>query len=165
MLLRYWCRLYQNMTESERALEPSIAALGERYRAQHPFFGLKLIADFALLDRKLIIEVDGNSHDRPAQKKKDLQHMIALKALGWDVVRVTNEQAQAVPAETVAAALARTPQTASQLGASLEQLLRDYPELAVEPPKRPRKKRRPRKAAGAAGKSGGAGRRRKQPAA
>lgn len=134
------------MTEPERALEPAIAALGERYRCQHPFFGLKHIADFALLDRMRIIEVDGDSHDQPAQKKKDLKHMIALKALGWDVIRVSNDQAKAAPAETVAHCLTAAPQTAAQLEASLARLLRDYPKLAVEPPKRSRRKSRRRKA-------------------
>ena len=140
----YWARLYLNPTPSEQALEPAIAALGERYRAQHPFFGLKHIADFVLLDRKLIIEVDGDSHEKPAQIKKDLEHTLKLKALGYEVIRVSNEQAQAAPAETVAHCLRAIPQTTEQLQASLARLLRNYPDLLVVKPKRPRSKRRPR---------------------
>lgn len=162
-LLGYWQRLYDDMTPAEVALEPAIAALGERYRSQHPFWGLKHFADFALLERKRIIEVDGDSHDKPSQKKKDLEHTIALKSLGWDVVRVSNEQALANPAGTVAAALQATPQTTAQLQAELQQLLQNYPSLLVEKPKRPRSKKPRRQAKGrAAGKRGEA--RRKPPA-
>lgn len=137
------------MTPSELALEPAIAALGERYRAQHPFLKHKHFADFALLDRKRIIEVDGDSHDTPRQKYKDLQHMIALKADGWDVIRVTNDAAKVAPVETVKAALTAIPQTAEQLEAALARLLRDYPELSVPPAKRSKrtKRRKPKKPA------------------
>lgn len=154
MILSYWARLYQNMTAPEVALEPAIAALGERYRPQHPFFGLRLIADFALLDRKLIIEVDGDSHDNFLQKYKDLQHMIALKALGWNVVRVRNEAAKADPDGTVQAALSAVPQTAPELQASLERHLRDYPEIPALLAKKSKSRKPRRKATSAAGKRG-----------
>lgn len=134
------------MTPAETSLEPAIAALGERYRSQHPFLKHKHFADFALLDRKLIIEVDGDSHNDPHQKKKDLEHTLALKSDGWEVVRVTNEQALADPAGTVKAALSATPQTEPELQASLERLLRDYPKLLVAPAKRSKSRKRRRKA-------------------
>jgi very-short-patch-repair endonuclease len=107
-MLGYWYRLYHNMTPSEVALEPAIAALGERYRSQHPFLKHKLFADFALLDRKLIIEVDGSSHDTPKQKYKDALHELALHKDGWRVVRCTNEEAQSDPTGTVTRLLAVT---------------------------------------------------------
>lgn len=160
MLLRYWARLYANPTKSEIALEPAIAALGEPYRAQHPFFGLKHIADFVLLRRKLIIEVDGSSHDTPVQKKKDLEHTIALKALGYEVVRITNEQAQAIPVEIVSDCLTRTPQTIQQLQTALERLRQDYPDLFVPKAKKPKRQKRRRKATRAAGTRGGGRRKR-----
>jgi very-short-patch-repair endonuclease len=160
-LLGYWQRLYDDMTPAEVALEPAIAALGERYRSQHPFWGLKHFADFALLDRKLIIEVDGSSHNTPSQKKKDLEHTLALKSLGWEVVRVSNEQAQAVPAETVAWCLRATPQTTEQLQTALARLKAEHPAL-FEP--KPTKSRKPRRKAKAAQPKLGAARR-KPPAA
>jgi very-short-patch-repair endonuclease len=161
MMLRYWYRLYHQMTPAEVSLEPALAALGERYRVQHPFLKHKHFADFALLDRKRIIEVDGDSHDKPSQKYKDLQHMIALKADGWDVVRVSNEQALANPGGTVAAALLAIPQTAEQLQSSLRTLTQNYPELLVEKPKKTRRRKSPKKAkAPSGGKRGGARRRR-----
>jgi very-short-patch-repair endonuclease len=128
-MLGYWYRLYHNMTPAEKALEPAIAALGERYRSQHPILKYKLFADFALLDRKLIIEVDGDSHDKPSQIKKDLEHTIALKSDGWEVTRVSNEQALANPVGTVVAALTATPQTLQVLESRLARLKADYPAL------------------------------------
>lgn len=164
MMLGYWYRLYHNMTAAELALEPAIAALGERYRSQHPFLKYKHFADFALLDRKRIIEVDGASHDTPRQKKKDLEHMLALRSDGWDVIRVTNEQALANPSGTVAAALLAIPQTIEQLQSSLQTLTRNYPELLAVKPKRTRRpKARKRAKAPSAGRRGVG--RRKPPAA
>src|SRR5512139_1707813 len=149
------------MTPAEVALEPAIAALGERYRSQHPFWGLKHFADFALLERKLIIEVDGDSHDKPSQKKKDLEHTIALKSLGWEVVRVSNEQALANPSGTVAIALLETPQTTEQLQQDLERLKAEYPSLFEPKKPKPRKRRQPAKPRGAGKRGAG---RRKPPA-
>lgn len=150
VMLGYWYRLYSNMTNAETALEPAIAALGERYRSQHPFLKLKLFADFALLDRHLIIEVDGASHDTPSQKKKDLVHMLALRSEGWNVVRVSNEFATVDPVGAVSACL-RAPQTTlEELQADLERLLQNYPHLAVVAAKRPKRPRQPPPAKSAA---------------
>lgn len=131
LMLKYWARLYNNMTPAEQALEPAVAALGERYRTQYPFFGLRHIADFALLDRKLIIEVDGASHDHYKQKHKDLQHMLALEARGWSVYRCSNLQATVDPEGTVRAALAAPRTTREGLQEALAQLLLDHPDLPV----------------------------------
>lgn len=162
MMLRWGYRLLMNMTPAEVALEPAVAALGERYRSQFPFLGQKLFADFALLDRKLIIEVDGNSHDVPSQKLKDIQHTLALKALGWEVIRVTNEQALANPAGTVAGALQATPQTVAQLQSALQTLTQNYPSLLEPKPKKSRSRKARTPAKRAAGKRGAG--RRKPPA-
>lgn len=109
-MLKYWAMGYSNPTESEAAIEPAIAALGKRYRFQHPFFKLHHMADFALLDDKIIIEVDGASHNTPKQKLKDLKHTLALEAMGWKVLRCTNEEAKRHPTETVARLLAQVSQ-------------------------------------------------------
>jgi len=146
-LLGYWQRLYE-MTDAERALEPAIAALGERYRSQHPFWPLKIFADFALLDRKLVIEVDGSSHNKPSQRKKDLEHTMALQVLGWRVVRVTNEDATRCPADTVARALLRAAAPPPDYQAELARLLADFPAFAREPAKKPRRPRSRPKARG-----------------
>jgi very-short-patch-repair endonuclease len=161
-MLGYWYRLYNNMTPAEKALEPAIAALGEPYRCQHPFLKHKLFADFALLGRKLVIEVDGDSHNKPSQKKKDLEHTLALKSDGWEVVRVTNEMALAIPADTVEWCLNQTPQTTEQLTRELERLKAEYPSLFEPKTPKPRKPRQPSKARAAGKRASG---RRKQPAA
>lgn len=137
IMLRNWARLYTNITAAEHALEPAIASLGKRYRAQHPFFGLYLIADFALLDDKIIIEVDGPSHGTLKQKRKDLQHMIALEAKGWAVVRCKNEDALQDPQGTLDRLLAsvKARPTISELRTALGQL---PPEPLAKPAKRRR---------------------------
>ena len=94
-----------NLTAPERALEPAVAALGERYRTQWLFARYRHIADFVLLDRKIIIEVDGASHSKPEQIRKDLLHTIALEQDGWKVVRCTNEEAMSAPYVTLAECL------------------------------------------------------------
>lgn len=144
VMLRHWARLY-GQTPSERAFEPAVAALGERYRSQHPFWALKLFADFALLDRNLVIEVDGDSHNKPSQIKKDLEHSIALQALGWRVVRVTNEDAVRNPAETVARALVEASRPPPDYQAQLDALRAARPELFVAKQPRTPKRRRSRK--------------------
>ncbi len=83
-------------------MELEIALLGGRYRAQHLFMSPMRIVDFALLDDRVVIEVDGRSHDKPDQKWKDLTSSLALEARGWRVVRVTNEEALRDPAGVVA---------------------------------------------------------------
>jgi very-short-patch-repair endonuclease len=145
-LLGYQYRMLCNPTAAEEAIEPAIAALGERYRSQHLFLGMKHIADFALLDRKLIIEVDGDSHSTPRQREKDLKHTLALQALGWTVFRCSNEQAMAAPSGTVQAALTASQTAPAELQADLDQLHRDYPALLVVAAKRPRRAKPRRRA-------------------
>ena len=56
-----------NPTRHEEIVERAVARLGERYRTQHLFMPVPR-PDFALLDSKITIEVDGKSHDEPEQK-------------------------------------------------------------------------------------------------
>lgn len=134
-LLAYWKHGCDNPTKAEASIEPSLAALGERYRHQYPFWSLKYFADFALLDRKLIIEVDGDSHDTPEQKEKDLQHSLEVLKLGWITVRTTNEMAIKDPAWAVEVALAdwedfrHRADLEAQWTAALARLHQDYPHL------------------------------------
>jgi very-short-patch-repair endonuclease len=99
--LTHWAQLYPG-TASEAAIEPAIAKLGRPYRAQHPIFSHHFIVDFALLEDKIIIEVDGKSHNSTAAKQKDALRTAALERLGWTVVRCKNEDAQRDPDGTVA---------------------------------------------------------------
>lgn len=106
MFLRNWARLYSYQTAPEVSLEVHIAALGRRYRSQHPFWSIHCISDFVLVDDKVVIEVDGKSHNTPQQKAKDLKHTLALEKLGYTVVRCSNEEATSDPAGTVARMMA-----------------------------------------------------------
>lgn len=138
MIFRNWYFLSNKMTDPERSLEPFIAALGERYRSQWLFLGLKHIADFVLLDRKVVIEVDGDSHDTPEQQRKDILHTLGLGKLGYAVVRVSNKEALENPAGVIArlpALLAARPST--------EALLEALAALPEPPPKKPRRKSPP----------------------
>lgn len=104
--LSNWARLYTTPTVSEDAIEPAIAALGKPYRSQHPIFAVHAIVDFALLDDKIIIEVDGKSHRSPAAKAADRVRTLKIEKFGWIVVRCTNEEAQSEPEITVQRLLA-----------------------------------------------------------
>jgi len=99
--LQNWAALYTKPTPSEQAIEPYVAALGMPYRAQHPVFSCHAIVDFALLNPRIIFEVDGKNHNSPAQQKADRDRTKRLETQGWVVVRCTNMQAQTEPAATV----------------------------------------------------------------
>jgi len=58
--------------------------LGAKFRRQHPVE--TYIADFACAEAKLIVEIDGHSHD--AQQAYDAARDAALNAVGWRVLRV-----------------------------------------------------------------------------
>lgn len=101
-----WYRLYSNPTKSELAIEPAVARLGVRYRAQHPAIFGKVIADFALLDERIILEIDGKSHRTTDGMAKDRERTAALEKLGWVVARCDNEDAEREPDACVARMLA-----------------------------------------------------------
>jgi very-short-patch-repair endonuclease len=105
VFLRHWAGLYTKPTESEAAIEPAIAALGTPYRVQHPIFAVHSIVDFALLKEKIIIEVDGKSHNSAAAKEADRARTLKIEQFGWVVVRCRNEDAQREPEATVQALL------------------------------------------------------------
>lgn len=50
--------------------------------------------DLCIRSKKIIIEVDGGYHGLSSQKKRDKERDIAFKSIGYDVIRVTNEQVQ-----------------------------------------------------------------------
>ena len=99
VLLSRWSRLYRG-TPSELALEPHLARMGEVYRFQHPEWRLGVILDFAFPEHRLALEVDGSEHFTKAGKAKDEERTKKLEALGWRVVRCSNDEAVNDP-ETV----------------------------------------------------------------
>lgn len=58
---------------------------GMKFRRQHPVG--QYIADFACLERKLIIELDGGHHALPEELLKDRQRNTWLEKEGYSVVR------------------------------------------------------------------------------
>lgn len=141
MFLRNWARLYSKQTAPETKLEREIALLGKPYRAQHPFFGLCRIVDFALIEDRIVIEVDGASHDKPAQRRKDVTSTIALEKQGWKVVRLRNEEVMDDPAAALRTAFDRLSNRPTLR--ELELALQDLPPA---PPKKPSKRRGHRRA-------------------
>ena len=61
-----------------------------RFRRQHPIG--PFIADFACVDRKLIVEVDGATHSTDAEIAKDMRRTEWLESEGWRVIRASNAE-------------------------------------------------------------------------
>jgi len=130
---KVWASLYKG-TPAEHAIEPAVASMGVRYRTQFPFFlyhgnDVPFFADFALIDYRVVIEVDDEGHMSPEQIEKDYQRSQRLKEIGWVVVRCTNEDAISHPVATVNRMM-------TQLGLTLRatsQLDRGAPSPLVAP--------------------------------
>ena len=85
-------RLRRRMTDAEIILWSRLhhdAVHGKRFRRQHPVG--PYIADFACVPARLIVEVDGETHSRNAELAHDQRRGAYLRARGWRVFRVTNE--------------------------------------------------------------------------
>jgi len=63
---------------------------GYTFKRQRPV--MNYIADFMCQDLKLIIEVDGSSHDSPEALAKDQKRQTDLEAAGFEVIRFTNAE-------------------------------------------------------------------------
>jgi very-short-patch-repair endonuclease len=83
--------LRSDMTDVERLLWRAICSKQVnacRFRRQHPidFY----IADFACIERRLVVELDGGQHqDRSAH---DEQRSAYLRSQGWHVLRFWNNE-------------------------------------------------------------------------
>lgn len=98
----YWTENYKG-TPAELALEPHIAALGLPYRTQLPLFlfgPLKFFPDFALPTIGWVIEVDDSSHEDKVEE--DAIRTQKLEAIGYRVIRCTNEEAINAPMAVMA---------------------------------------------------------------
>jgi very-short-patch-repair endonuclease len=86
-------QLRQAMTRAETLLWRYLKADridGFSFRRQVPF--RNYIADFACLSVKLIVELDGESHDFEERQKADQHRDAFFKSEGFYVLRFTNEQ-------------------------------------------------------------------------
>jgi len=77
--VRIWCELLRNKK-----------MLGHSFLRQRPIGNY--IADFLSKDLKLIIEVDGLTHDWEAQFEKDMERELALNEMGFHVIRFNDEE-------------------------------------------------------------------------
>ena len=78
------------MTEAEKRLWSRLRSrqiLGLKFRRQHPIGNY--IVDFACLERKLVIELDGGQH---SGDKQDKERDAWLENEGFKVIRYWNDQ-------------------------------------------------------------------------
>jgi very-short-patch-repair endonuclease len=83
--------LRSNMTIAELKLWADIKGRqleGVKFRRQHPIS--PYIVDFYAPQLKLVVEVDGDTHDE--QNEYDTRRTDFLKRKGYDVLRFTNEE-------------------------------------------------------------------------
>ena len=91
--------------------------LGHKFRRQHIID--KYIVDFVCLEKQLIVEVDGAYHSELKQITYDQDRTIKLSELGFNVIRVTNEEAITSTEECInkiKSALASTPSPLERAG-------------------------------------------------
>jgi len=81
-----------NPTEAEKILWERLRGRkdGFKFRRQHIID--KYIADFACLQKGVVIEIDGNIHQLPEVKENDEIRTSRLNNLGFDVLRFKNEE-------------------------------------------------------------------------
>ena len=79
-------------------------AHGAKFRRQHPIH--PYIADFACIDAKLIVEVDGKSHDVTDQITYDAERDTKLAAAGWRTLRIRDEEVLSDPSAVQARIIA-----------------------------------------------------------
>ena len=63
---------------------------GARFRRETPIG--PYIADFAWLSARIVVEVDGDSHETDSGRRHDLRRDAFLKAQGFTVLRFDNDQ-------------------------------------------------------------------------
>src|SRR5690348_6184446 len=103
-------RLRRLTTDAERRLWSILRSRrlsGYKFRRQHPIG--PLIADFACVGRKLIVEADGGQHDASVS---DERRTAWLARQGWSVVRFWNNEILSNPsgvAQTIVRALEANP--------------------------------------------------------
>lgn len=77
------------MTDAERKLWHALRGvqLGVKFRRQHPLG--RYVADFACLDPKLVVELDGSQHQQ--QQEYDAQRDAFFQAQGFVVMRFASD--------------------------------------------------------------------------
>ncbi|RBP05128.1 very-short-patch-repair endonuclease [Roseiarcus fermentans] len=85
--------LRRDATSAERRLWSGLRREqigGFRFRRQVILAGF--IADFACLEARLVIEVDGATHSTDDERARDAARSAAIEAQGFSVLRFTNDE-------------------------------------------------------------------------
>ena len=90
-LLEYAKINRHNQTEAESVLWNIVKAKGLGVQILRQFIIDRYIVDFVCRPSKLVIEVDGGYHSEPRQAEDDEMRTKRLQALGFRVIRFTNE--------------------------------------------------------------------------
>ena len=93
-------RLRKEMTPAERALWLELRRLpieGSHFRRQTPMG--PFIADFVCHGARLVVEVDGGAHEAAERALRDSEKRAWLEGRGYRVLRFTNKQVLASPAQ------------------------------------------------------------------
>ncbi|WP_421785650.1 endonuclease domain-containing protein [Hyphobacterium sp.] len=88
---RFAKRLRQRMTNAETMLWSRLrrgCLQGFKFRRQHPVG--PYIADFACIELRMIVEIDGATHATPRELAYDARRTRFLESMGWFVYRATN---------------------------------------------------------------------------
>lgn len=119
-------RLRREPTEAEKIIWERLRnnELGTKFRRQHIINNY--IADFVSLEKKLIIEVDGEYHDTPEQKDKDKERTLHLESLGYHLLRFTNNEVIVQPDSVIDKIKACIAQPPLPTGEGPEERLRWY---------------------------------------
>ncbi len=83
--------LRRRMTDAETILWSRLRRgqlSGWKFRRQHPIG--PYVADFACVEGKLVVEVDGATHSSHREIAHDLRRTVVLKSKGFDVFRAWN---------------------------------------------------------------------------
>ena len=78
---------------------------GAHFRKQHPIG--PYIVDFYCAKAKLVIEIDGEVHNREDNPEKDLRRTNYLEGLGLEVYRIPGDEVMADPDEVALGILER----------------------------------------------------------
>jgi len=89
--------LRNNQTFAEKVLWKELRSkkMGHKFRRQYPIIYFEVdirhcyIADFACLEKKLIIEIDGDIHN--TKKNYDKERTYIINNLGFNVLRFNND--------------------------------------------------------------------------
>ena len=84
-----WMR--NNPTPSEAAYKALLEKHGIKFLFQPLVMGF--IPDFQIIDKRIIVEIDGSYHDKTEQSEYDAGRDEIFRRAGWRVLRVKNDDA------------------------------------------------------------------------